>query len=131
MGRLVVTAQPGQLARRFVGLGAAVAKERLPAKCGLVQSLGELDLRLRVKRVANVPEFVGLIGRGAHQGRMTMPENPAAKPGEHVQIFAAVGIPDAAPFAARHHHRHARVIVDQHLLGPVKNRVATTTSASL
>ena len=68
-------AQSGELRRGLVGFEPAVTEERLPGERGPVQCLGQLDLRLVIERVADVPKLGGLFIRGRDEGGVTVPQN--------------------------------------------------------
>ena len=112
-GRRFLAAQAGEFAGGFVGLEAAVAEKCLAGEGETIQSLGELDLRLGVKGVADVPEFFHLGSRGGDQVGMAMAENRPAEAGEEIEILFSVGIPKVGAAAADHDDGLAGVIADQ------------------
>jgi hypothetical protein len=118
---MVRAAQAGELRRGFVRFEAAVTEERLAREREAVQPLGQLDLRLGVKRVADVPELFRLFRRGGDEGGMAMPQDRAAEAGEEVEVTLAVGVPKHRAFAALHDDGKAGVIADQDLLAAVED----------
>ena len=119
--RKLLAAQAGQLAGGFVGFETAVTEKCLAGKCEAIQSFGELDLGLRVIRVADVPEFFRLGRRGLDQCGMAMTENRAAETGEEIEVLFSIGIPKIGAAAARHDDRLAGVIADEDFRGTVEN----------
>ena len=71
-GGALLAAQARELAGRLVGFQTTVTEERLAFECVAIESLGQLDLRLGVERVADMPELVRLFRRRLDQGRMTV-----------------------------------------------------------
>src|SRR5271156_5690954 len=64
------------------------------------EMLGKADLRLSVELIACGPESMCLPGDGLDKRGVGMAEDSAAETGEEVDEFLAVGIPQAATFAA-------------------------------
>jgi hypothetical protein len=116
LGDCSAAAQARQFARRFVGLQSAVAEKRLAGKCALRASRSaNFDLRLGVKRVADMPELQRLRPGRGDQFRMAMPQDRPAESGEKIDVFLARRVPEERTLAALHHHRLALVVADQDL----------------
>ena len=77
-------------------------KNAWPGNAWRFEPLGELDLRLGVERVADVPEPLGLLRRGADEVRVAVPEDRPAEAGEEVEVALAVGVADERALAALH-----------------------------
>jgi hypothetical protein len=115
IGRARSSPQAGEFAGGFVGFQAAVAEEGLAGEGGFVEALGDFDLRLGVKSVADMPEFFGLLHDGFGQSGMTVAEDGAAESSEEIDVALAGGIPEEGALAARHDDGEAGVISNQNI----------------
>src|SRR4051812_21897610 len=88
--------EPGELDRRLVGLGSAVAEEEFSREgASTAQSFREQSLLFGVPRVGNVDELANLTADRLDDAWRTVPEQTAAPTGEEVEVGFAFVIPDA------------------------------------
>jgi hypothetical protein len=106
----------GELEAGLHGLGATVAEERAWQAGERRQPRRHLTLERVVVEVRRVQQRRGLLGDGARQSRVSVPEYRHANARHEVEIAAAVDVLDAAALAAYEHHRLPLVGL-QHVLG--------------
>ncbi len=105
-----------ELQRGFVGLGAGVAKEDAPLERAALERLGQTHLGLEIIEIRRVHQLARLRGDRVGQAGMTVPEHADGDARGHVEIAAAVGVPERATLAAAHHHGRLAVVVEEQLL---------------
>lgn len=74
--------QAHELDRRFVGLGARIAKERLAAKAPLRERLGPPPLQFRIPGVRDVDQHTHLPAHGLNDRFGAMPKRLQPQPGK-------------------------------------------------
>ena len=89
---LVMGIMAGQLDRRFVRLGPAVAKEHLVGKRMIDQHLRQLHLRLCVIEVRSMDQLRGLVLDRLNQVRVTMPEDVHRNPTDEIEILSPLKV---------------------------------------
>ena len=102
-------APPDELDRALVRLGAGVAEEGPAAERGLDQALGEQHGRLGVKEVGGARQGRDLLADRLDDPRMAVPRVVNGESAEHVQVLAALGIPEARTLAADELDRRPRI----------------------
>ena len=103
---------PGQLDRRLVGLGAAVAEEALAAERPLGECLGERSLGFHVPGIGHVDQLPDLVANRLDDPGRAMAEQVAAPAREEVEVAVPFGIPDPRAFAPDQTDRVPPVIGD-------------------
>lgn len=78
--------ETGEFDGGFVGVGTGVREEGLPAKAESLDALGGIDLGFGVEEVADMPEFIGLVGDGFDQFLVAVAEDWGTEAGEEVDI---------------------------------------------
>lgn len=89
----------GELQRRLIGFGAAVAEEALSAEGPLREELGQLGLLRDVEGVVDVQQFGGLAADGLDDLRMAVADAADRPAGEHVEDLVALGVVEVTAFA--------------------------------
>ncbi len=99
------TVQFRQFQSRLVALGPGIAKVDMRAfrRAGELHEFGrQLDLRFRGKIVADMRDLAGLIGHGGDPCRMRVAKGVNRDAAKEVEVFVAVGIPQAGTLAVIH-----------------------------
>ena len=107
--------QADQLDGRFIGLGAGVAEEGLPAETPLAQGLGPAALEFGIPGIGDVDQPGDLILDGSDDRGGAVPQQAAAPTGKQVEIAVALGIPNVRPLAADERDREP-IVVGDHVL---------------
>ena len=99
-------------------MSPGVGKKDAVRKAVPHQQLGQFYLRPGVEEIAHVHQLAGLIADGPGHLRLAVAQDANRDPGQEIQIFLAVFIPEAAAFAPHHGGRKTSVGVNEHLLAP-------------
>ena len=102
---LIPAVLAGQLDRRLVGLGAAVAEKGPVGKGVAAEQFSQFNLLGYMIVVGAVDEFAGLFLQGSHHPWMTVPKVVDRNTGKEVEIALAVGVPQVTPFPPDRHQR--------------------------
>src|SRR5205807_10271552 len=97
---LLAAPPPGELHRRLVRLGAAVAEEDALGKRMAAEEPSELGRWRRVVDVGGVEQLRGLRPDCVDDGRMAVAEVVDGEAGEEVEVALAVGVPQLGAAAA-------------------------------
>ncbi len=104
--RMNLAVEPGKLDGRLIGVGAAVTEKDAAIEAAMPgDGGGGARLWLGVQQIPHVPELPRLFGDGFDQRGVAVAQDRRAEAGEQVEIFFAVGIPEATALAADHGDR--------------------------
>ena len=104
--------QAGQFDGGFVGLGAAVAEEGLPAEAPLREQPGPFPLHVHVPGVRHMNQRGDLLLHRPHHMRRAMSQQVAPPAGKEIQVAVPLAVPNERALAADEIDRIAVVIAD-------------------
>src|SRR5260221_8754815 len=108
----------GGLERALVGLGPRVGEEDPPSQARLREPLPQPHHRLGVEEVGDVHQLSGLLAHSLDHGRVAVADRADRDPGEEVEVFLPLGVPEQRAFAA--HELDRRPPVSLHQEAPIE-----------